>query len=61
MAELEKLCGELIEQTIELRDALRQAQYYILADMIRSDYAKMGIILEDTPMGTRWYRKPKRG
>jgi len=36
------------------RDDLRQNQQWQLADKIRSELADLGVILEDTPQGTRW-------
>jgi len=36
------------------RDDLRQNQQWQLADKIRRELADLGVILEDTPQGTRW-------
>jgi cysteinyl-tRNA synthetase len=36
------------------RDELRRNQQWQLADKIRSGLADLGVILEDTPQGTRW-------
>ena len=36
------------------RDDLRQNQQWQLADRIRRELADLGVILEDTPQGTRW-------
>ncbi len=46
----------LIEVLIEIRNELRQAKQWQLADMIRSRLAELGIALEDTPKGTIWKR-----
>ncbi|MDD5590469.1 MAG: cysteine--tRNA ligase [Dehalococcoidales bacterium] len=42
----------LIEEMISLRNQLRQAKEWQLADMVRSSLDEAGIILEDTPNGT---------
>ena len=42
----------LIEEMISLRNQLRQAKKWQLADMVRSRLDEAGIILEDTPNGT---------
>jgi cysteinyl-tRNA synthetase len=39
------------------RDDLRQNQQWELADRIRNGLANLGVILEDTPRGTRWKYK----
>jgi cysteinyl-tRNA synthetase len=52
-----KSAGELIEELIKLRDELRQAGQWQLADEIRSKLGELGIALEDTPKGTVWKRK----
>ena len=50
-----------IEKLIDERNAARGRKDWNKADKIRSDLEKIGIILEDTPMGTRWkYRATKR-
>ena len=47
-----------IEKLIDERDAARERKDWKKADKIRSDLEKTGIILEDTPAGTRWkYRE----
>jgi cysteinyl-tRNA synthetase len=43
-----------IELLIEVRGELRKMRQYALADRIRARLLDMGIILEDTPQGTRW-------
>lgn len=40
-----------------VRDDLRQNRQWQLADKIRSGLADLGVILEDTPQGTRWKHK----
>lgn len=43
-----------IEKLIDQRDVARERKDWKKADKIRSDLEKIGIILEDTPAGTRW-------
>ena len=46
-----------IELLVEMRDQLRQAKRFDLADSIRSRLAELGIALEDTAQGTTWRRR----
>jgi len=46
---------ELIELVVDIRSKLRHKKDYSLADEIREKLKKIGIVLEDTPMGTRWH------
>jgi cysteinyl-tRNA synthetase len=41
-----------------IRNKLREAKQWALADEIRNALASHGIILEDTPDGTRWHKSP---
>ena len=50
------IADEEIEALIEQRNQARQAKHFALSDQIRDDLKAQGIILEDTPQGTR-YRK----
>ncbi len=43
-----------IELLIAVRKDLRAAKQYALADKLRDDLAKLGIVLEDGPKGTVW-------
>lgn len=46
---------ELIKLIVDVRSKLRQKKEYALADEIREKLKNLGIVLEDTPAGTRWY------
>jgi cysteinyl-tRNA synthetase len=48
---------EEIEQLIQARRAARSSRNFAEADRIRQDLDARGILLEDTPAGTRWKRK----
>ncbi len=43
-----------IELLIQVRKDLRAAKQYALADQVRNELAKLGVILEDGPQGTTW-------
>jgi cysteinyl-tRNA synthetase len=46
-----------IERKLQARRAARAARNFTEADTIRKDLESRGILLEDTPAGTRWKRK----
>jgi cysteinyl-tRNA synthetase len=46
-----------IEAKIEERNAARRSRDFKLADQIRDELAANGVLLEDTPQGTKWKRK----
>ena len=51
-----------IEMLIDERNTARRKRDWEKADKIRSDLEKIGVVLEDTPVGTRWkYRGAKKG
>jgi cysteinyl-tRNA synthetase len=48
---------EEIERLIEERNAARRRRDFAEGDRIRNDLAARGVLLEDSPSGTRWKRK----
>jgi cysteinyl-tRNA synthetase len=46
-----------IQLLMNVREELRQAKHYDMADIIRSRLGELGIALEDTPQGTVWRRR----
>jgi cysteinyl-tRNA synthetase len=48
---------EQIEKAIEERHAAKRRRDFAVADRIRNDLAAQGIVLEDTPSGTKWKKK----
>lgn len=46
-----------VETKIEQRNAARKNKDFALSDQIRDELKEQGIILEDTPQGTRWKRE----
>lgn len=51
-----ELLDETIEQLLEERNAARAAKNFQRSDEIRDQLKEEGIILDDTPQGTRWRR-----
>ena len=54
-SESKKLAAEEIEKLIAERVAARKARDYALADRIREQLKKSGVIIEDTRSGTTWH------
>jgi cysteinyl-tRNA synthetase len=52
--EEQKVDERLLELLINLREKARKAKHYDISDYIREELAKLGVILEDTPAGTKW-------
>lgn len=46
-----------IDALVKARDVARAAKDFAKSDQIRDQLAAQGIILEDTPQGTRWRRQ----
>jgi cysteinyl-tRNA synthetase len=49
--------SEEVEALIEKRQAAKKAKDFALADALRKQIEDMGILLEDTPQGTKWRQK----
>ena len=45
-----------IEKLIQERQKARAEKNYVIADDIRGNLLKRGIVLEDTPSGVKWRR-----
>ena len=56
-AKTDDLSEDLIALLIKYREKLRAEKNWQLADQIRNDLEKIGIILKDTPEGTEWRQK----
>src|SRR3972149_353849 len=50
-----------IQLLVEIRDDLRKARQWEMADRIRDGLAEAGISVEDDPAGTRWERRGSDG
>ena len=47
-----------IDLLVSIRDDLRTAKKYALADWVRDGLVIRGVVLEDTPQGTHWRYNP---
>ena len=54
-----KDAGAAIEDLIALRNQLRREKQWQQADVVRNRLDEAGIVLEDSPQGTTWKRKPR--
>ncbi len=54
-----KDAGAAIEDLIALRNQLRREKQWQEADVVRNRLDEAGIVLEDSPQGTTWKRKPR--
>ena len=50
----EKLVEDLVDLLKRLRDDLRRKGDYKLSDNIRMKLKEFGVIIEDTPEGSKW-------
>jgi cysteinyl-tRNA synthetase len=50
------LTDEDIDRMIQQREVARTEKDWAKADLIREELGRQGIVLEDTPHGTRWKR-----
>ena len=57
--DLEPLVEELIQLLLGVREELRSAEQWDLADSIRHRLAELGVVLEDGASGTTWRLKTK--
>ncbi|NLW65018.1 MAG: cysteine--tRNA ligase, partial [Clostridiales bacterium] len=58
-AEADEAVDADIEAMIESRQAARRARNFAEADRIRDELKAMGILLEDTPQGVKYFYKDK--
>ncbi|RJS90031.1 cysteine--tRNA ligase [Candidatus Bathyarchaeota archaeon] len=49
-----EMVRDLIEMLVDVRDEMRRRKEWKIADDIRERLKSIGVILEDTPKGTRW-------
>lgn len=52
--EIEELSEELLAILIHVREKARAQKLWDISDAIRDNLREVGIVLEDTPQGTRW-------
>ena len=49
--------SRLVDLLVEVRDMTRKEKLFSVADHIRDRLKELGIVLEDTPAGTKWKRR----
>ena len=54
---LRQVVGSLVKLTLDQRDAARARRDYATADAIRDGLEEIGVVVEDTPQGSRWELK----
>lgn len=52
---LESNASDLVDLLLEIREQLREAEHWELADQIRDRLSDQGVVLEDGKQGTRWH------
>ncbi len=58
--EEDKEVRKIIEMILSYRQDIRKNGKYDEADQIRSSLMDLGLIIQDSPYGTRFYRNTKR-
>ena len=51
--------GSIVDALLARRAAARAAQDFVLSDVIRAGLIELGIVVNDTPLGTEWHVKGK--
>ena len=46
-----------IDLLLEVREEMRQAKHWVVADRIRDRLAELGVVIEDAKSGTTWHRR----
>ncbi len=55
--DIPSVLSPVMEVLLKVRDELRSAKQWRVADQIRQKLSQIGIVIEDTPQGSRWYIK----
>ena len=48
---------ELMQAILTVRQKVREQKQYAVADCIRDELGKIGIVIEDSPQGARWKKR----
>ena len=48
---------EIVDGLLAERDRARAERDFASADRLRDELAEMGVVVEDTPDGARWFRR----